>query len=120
MTETDAGLTSNPDDKHPFHKKQQKAVEPTKFTDAEAEAFNRYLLNQRRKPTAVEAMQEAIENYLRTYGKAKSIIKPLKATIPENIVAFLEIHEGSQLIWTPSVENGERIAVVRKRRKANP
>jgi hypothetical protein len=38
----------------------------------------------------------------------------LKATIPEPIIAFLEIQSGDKLDWRMDMQNGERVAIVRK------
>lgn len=41
--------------------------------------------------------------------------KSLRATIPEGIVAFLELKAGEKLDWKMDIgENGERIVIVRK------
>jgi bifunctional DNA-binding transcriptional regulator/antitoxin component of YhaV-PrlF toxin-antitoxin module len=40
--------------------------------------------------------------------------KSLRATIPEGIVAFLELEKGDKLEWKMEIEDNERIAVVRK------
>ncbi|MCX6649593.1 MAG: AbrB family transcriptional regulator [Candidatus Bathyarchaeota archaeon] len=38
----------------------------------------------------------------------------LRATVPEGIVAFLEVKEGERLDWRMEIINGERVAVVKK------
>jgi hypothetical protein len=38
----------------------------------------------------------------------------LRATVPEGIVAFLELRESDKLEWKMEIINGERVAVVRK------
>lgn len=38
----------------------------------------------------------------------------LRATVPEGIVAFLDIKEADKLEWKMEIMNGERVAVVRK------
>ena len=47
-----------------------------------------------------------------------SIARPgtqsLRATVPEGIVAFLELKEGDKLEWRMEIINNERIAMVRK------
>jgi hypothetical protein len=47
-----------------------------------------------------------------------SIARPgstsLRATVPEGIVAFLQVKEGDGLEWTMEVLNGQRVAFVRK------
>ena len=41
--------------------------------------------------------------------------KSLRATIPEGIVAFLELEKGDKLQWKMEIdENGERIVIARK------
>lgn len=51
-----------------------------------------------------------------TVGVAKIGTKSLRATVPEGIVAFLEIQAGDKLEWRMEVdvESGERYATVRK------
>jgi hypothetical protein len=38
----------------------------------------------------------------------------LRATVPEGIVAFLELTEKNKLEWKMEIINGERVAIVRK------
>jgi hypothetical protein len=38
----------------------------------------------------------------------------LRATVPEGIVAFLDLKESDKLEWKMEIINGERVAVVRK------
>lgn len=38
----------------------------------------------------------------------------MRATIPEGIVAFLEMKPGDVLDWKMDVVNGERIVIIRK------
>jgi bifunctional DNA-binding transcriptional regulator/antitoxin component of YhaV-PrlF toxin-antitoxin module len=54
-----------------------------------------------------------------TVGIAKIGTKSLRATVPEGIVAFLEIQSGDKLEWKMDIEEGERIAIVRKAKTAN-
>jgi hypothetical protein len=49
-----------------------------------------------------------------TVGIARTGAKSLRATVPEGIVAFLELNEGDKLEWRMDVQNGERTALVRK------
>ena len=49
-----------------------------------------------------------------TVGLARPNTKSLRATIPEGIVAFLELSERDKLEWRMDIQNGERIALVRK------
>lgn len=51
-----------------------------------------------------------------TVGIAKIGTKSLRATVPEGIVAFLEIQSGDKLEWKMDIQDGERIAIVRKAR----
>ena len=44
--------------------------------------------------------------------------KSLRATIPEGIVAFLNLKEGDNLEWIMEInEDNERIAIVKKQKK---
>jgi hypothetical protein len=43
----------------------------------------------------------------------------LRATVPEGIVAFLELNEGDVLEWKMEFENGERIVRVSKAHAIN-
>jgi len=49
-----------------------------------------------------------------TVGIARTGAKSLRATVPEGMVAFLELSEGDRLEWRMDIQNGERIAIVRK------
>ena len=49
-----------------------------------------------------------------TVGVAKVGTKSLRATVPDGIVAFLELQEGDKLDWKMDLENGERVVKVRK------
>jgi len=41
----------------------------------------------------------------------------LRATVPEGIVVFLNLKEGDSIEWKMDItEDGERVAIVRKRR----
>ncbi|MGA2790152.1 MAG: hypothetical protein ABSF00_05220 [Candidatus Bathyarchaeia archaeon] len=54
-----------------------------------------------------------------TVGVAKIGTKSLRATVPEGIVAYLNIQAGDKLLWTmENNETGERIAIVRKAKTA--
>lgn len=53
-------------------------------------------------------------------GIARPESKSLRATIPEGMVAFLEIQSGDKLEWKMEIINGERVAIVRKMKSANP
>lgn len=52
-----------------------------------------------------------------TAGIAKTGTKSLRATIPEGIVAFLDIKQGDVLDWRMDIVNGERVVVIRKAKK---
>jgi bifunctional DNA-binding transcriptional regulator/antitoxin component of YhaV-PrlF toxin-antitoxin module len=54
-----------------------------------------------------------------TVGIARTGAKSLRATVPEGIVAFLELSEGDKLEWRMDVRDGERLVIVRKARTAN-
>lgn len=41
----------------------------------------------------------------------------LRATVPEGIVAFLDLKEHDKLEWKMEIVNGERVAMVRKLRE---
>ena len=43
--------------------------------------------------------------------------KSLRATIPEGIVAFLELKKGDKLDWKMEIIDNERIAMVKKAKK---
>ena len=49
-----------------------------------------------------------------TVGIARTGARSLRATIPEGMVAFLELNEGDKLDWHMEIQNGRRIAVVTK------
>jgi len=49
-----------------------------------------------------------------TLGIAKTGTASLRATVPEGIVAFLELKAGDKLEWKMDIEDGERIVIVRK------
>ena len=51
-----------------------------------------------------------------TVGIARTGAKSLRATVPEGIVAFLELNEGDKLEWRMDVQNNERTVIVRKAR----
>jgi len=49
-----------------------------------------------------------------TVGIAKTGTKSLRATIPEGIVAFLDLKAGNELEWKMEVSNTERAVKVKK------
>ena len=40
--------------------------------------------------------------------------KSLRATVPEGMVAFLELQSGDKLEWKMEIIDGKRVAIVRK------
>ena len=52
-------------------------------------------------------------------GIAKTGTKSLRATVPEGIVAFLDIKEGDKLQWRMDIQNNERITIVTKKTLLN-
>lgn len=52
-----------------------------------------------------------------TLGIAKTGTTSLRATVPEGIVAFLELKAGDKLDWKMDIVNGERIVIVKKLKK---
>ncbi len=49
-----------------------------------------------------------------TLGIAKTGTTSLRATVPEGIVAFLDLKSGDKLEWRMEIIEGERAVVVRK------
>jgi hypothetical protein len=49
-----------------------------------------------------------------TLGIAKTGTTSLRVTVPEGIVAFLDVKAGDKLDWKMDVEHGERMVIVRK------
>jgi hypothetical protein len=49
-----------------------------------------------------------------TLGIAKTGTTSLRATVPEGIVAFLELKAGDKLEWKMEIINNKRVAIVRK------
>ena len=47
-------------------------------------------------------------------GVAKPNSKSLRATIPEGIVAFLELRASDTLEWKMEIINGKRVTIVQK------
>lgn len=68
--------------------------------------------NGRYKYTFVVIVVVSLESRV---GIAKAGTKSLRATVPEGIVAFLNIQVGDKLEWKMDILNNERIAIVRKR-----
>jgi bifunctional DNA-binding transcriptional regulator/antitoxin component of YhaV-PrlF toxin-antitoxin module len=53
-------------------------------------------------------------NLTSTVGTARIGTMSLRATIPEGIVAFLELKEGDRIEWEMQVANNERSVIVRR------
>lgn len=51
-----------------------------------------------------------------TLSLAKPSTKSLRATVPEGIVAFLDLKAGEKLEWKMEIVDGERVVMVRKAR----
>jgi hypothetical protein len=49
-----------------------------------------------------------------TLGVAKVGTKSLRATVPEGIVAYLELDAGDKLEWRMDMKDGRRVATVSK------
>jgi len=49
-----------------------------------------------------------------TLGIAKTGTTSLRATVPEGIVAFLDLKAGDKLEWKMEVQNNERMVIVKK------
>jgi len=49
-----------------------------------------------------------------TLGTAKTGTTSLRATVPEGIVAFLELKAGDKLEWRMEIVGDERVATVKK------
>ena len=52
-----------------------------------------------------------------TATSARPETKSLRATVPEGIVAYLELKNGDRLEWKMEMINGKRVAIVRKGKK---
>lgn len=50
-----------------------------------------------------------------TFASPKT--KSLRATVPEGIVAFLDLQNGDMLDWKMEFKNGDRLVEVRKAKK---
>ena len=49
-------------------------------------------------------------------GTARTGTKSLRATVPEGIVAFLNLEAGDKLEWKMDVEKKERVVIVKKKK----
>ena len=47
-------------------------------------------------------------------GIAKIGTRSLRTTVPEGIVAFMEIKESDKLEWTMDAQNNQRVSIVKK------
>jgi bifunctional DNA-binding transcriptional regulator/antitoxin component of YhaV-PrlF toxin-antitoxin module len=52
-----------------------------------------------------------------TIGIAKIGTKSLRATIPEGVVAYLNLQSGDKLEWRMEIEDGQKVVKVRKATK---
>jgi hypothetical protein len=50
-----------------------------------------------------------------TLGIAKTGTTSLRATVPEGIVAFLELKAGDKLEWKMEIMDNKRVVIVKKR-----
>jgi bifunctional DNA-binding transcriptional regulator/antitoxin component of YhaV-PrlF toxin-antitoxin module len=50
-------------------------------------------------------------------GTARTGTKSLRATIPEGIVAFLNLEAGDKLEWLMEMDGKQRIVVVKKKKE---
>ncbi len=49
-----------------------------------------------------------------TVGIAKLGTKSLRATVPEGVVAYLDLQAGDKLDWNMEIEKGEKIVKIKK------
>jgi len=49
-----------------------------------------------------------------TVGIAKEGTKSLRATVPEGIVAYLDLKAGEKLEWRMEIMDGKKVAIVSK------
>jgi len=47
-------------------------------------------------------------------SEARPQSKSLRATVPEGIVAFLELEKGDKLKWKMEIRDGKRVVMVKK------
>jgi bifunctional DNA-binding transcriptional regulator/antitoxin component of YhaV-PrlF toxin-antitoxin module len=50
-------------------------------------------------------------------GVARTGTKSLRATVPEGVVAFLDLKAGDKLEWKMDIEKNERIVIVKKKKE---
>ncbi len=48
---------------------------------------------------------------------ARPDTKSLRATIPEGVVAFLNLESGDKLEWIMDIEKNERVVIVKKKKE---
>jgi len=58
-------------------------------------------------------------NLKSTLSPARPGTMSLRATVPEGIVAFLELQQGDKLEWKMEIISGERVAIVKKAKAKN-
>jgi len=51
-------------------------------------------------------------------ASARADTKSLRATIPEGVVAYLNLQSGDKLEWKMEIEDGQKVVKVRKAVKA--
>jgi hypothetical protein len=49
-----------------------------------------------------------------TVGIAKTGTNSLRATIPEGVVSYLDVHDGDKLDWRMEIANGKKVVLVIK------
>jgi hypothetical protein len=49
-----------------------------------------------------------------TVGIAKLGTKSLRATVPEGVVAYLDLEAGDKLDWRMEIEDGEKVVKIKK------
>ena len=54
-----------------------------------------------------------------TLSLARPNTMSLRATVPEGIVAFLELQQGDKMEWKMEIINGERVAIVKRVKAKN-
>ena len=52
-----------------------------------------------------------------TASIARPKSKSLRATLPEGVVAYLDLHDGDKLEWRMEIESGEKVVKLRKAKK---
>ncbi len=49
-------------------------------------------------------------------GIARTGTKSLRATVPEGVVAFLDLKSGDKLEWKMDIDKNERVVIVKKKK----